>query len=326
MAFMQRAEKVRKSVNNAELDEIWLQLDKENVENDREVGKDENTDPVGRQRYGLRGEQKGPPVRSRMPKDRSEFEERMSDDEEEHEEIENKTPVQAAVQDHPPPGIKLAPREVAGRKQALEPRSHRKQATAHGKPKKAAVPKTVPLLPSAQKESTLDDYTSPSESGDDRAEEQPDDAGNLARSIFAASDDVVHEFQKEKVETVEDEGDQVLDNSLPGWGSWTGAGISKKQEKRNKDRFLTTVKGVAPEKRQDAKLDRVIVNEKRVKKNGKYLATELPHPFESRQQYERSLRLPMGPEWTTKSTFQDATKPRVLIKQGIIKPMAKPMA
>ena len=68
------------------------------------------------------------------------------------------------------------------------------------------------------------------------------------------------------------------------------------------------------------------MNEKRVKKNGKYLATELPHPFESRQQYERSLRLPMGPEWTTKSTFQDATKPRVLIKQGIIKPMAKPMA
>lgn len=59
--------------------------------------------------------------------------------------------------------------------------------------------------------------------------------------------------------------------------------------------------------------------------NVKYLASSLPHPFETRAQYERSLRLPVGPEWTTKETFQDATKPRVLLKQGIIAPMSKPL-
>lgn len=59
--------------------------------------------------------------------------------------------------------------------------------------------------------------------------------------------------------------------------------------------------------------------------NSKYLATNLPHPFETRKQYERSLHLPVGPEWTTKETFQDATKPRILIKQGIIAPMSKPL-
>lgn len=59
--------------------------------------------------------------------------------------------------------------------------------------------------------------------------------------------------------------------------------------------------------------------------NVKYLASSLPHPFETRAQYERSLRLPVGPEWTTKETFQDATKPRVLLKQGVIAPMSKPM-
>ena len=59
--------------------------------------------------------------------------------------------------------------------------------------------------------------------------------------------------------------------------------------------------------------------------NGKYLASSLPHPFETKQQYERSLRLPLGPEWTTKETFQDATKPRILLKQGIITPMSKPL-
>lgn len=46
--------------------------------------------------------------------------------------------------------------------------------------------------------------------------------------------------------------------------------------------------------------------------------------FESRDQYERSLRLPVGPEWMTKESFQDGTKPRVLMKQGIITPMSKP--
>ena len=58
--------------------------------------------------------------------------------------------------------------------------------------------------------------------------------------------------------------------------------------------------------------------------NAKYLASTLPHPFENRQQYERSLRIPVGPEWTTKETFQAATKPRILIKQGVITPMANP--
>ncbi|EDN10226.1 predicted protein [Histoplasma mississippiense (nom. inval.)] len=90
-------------------------------------------------------------------------------------------------------------------------------------------------------------------------------------------------------------------------------------------RSFVTEEGVKAEKRRDARLDRVIVNEKRVRKNTKYLASQLPHPFESRQQYERSLRLPIGPEWTTKETFQNATKPRVMLKQGVIKPLQRPL-
>jgi len=34
----------------------------------------------------------------------------------------------------------------------------------------------------------------------------------------------------------------------------------------------------------------------------------------------------MGPEWTTKATFQDAVKPRVLTKQGVIRAVRKPIA
>ncbi|KAL8655483.1 MAG: hypothetical protein Q9210_000841 [Variospora velana] len=140
-----------------------------------------------------------------------------------------------------------------------------------------------------------------------------------------AGDDVVAEFEKEKEERMQSEDEQVIDETLAGWGTWVGAGIGKKAERRNKNRFLSKQEGVPRAKRQDAKLDKVIINEKRVKKNSKYLASQLPHPFETRQQYERSLRLPVGPEWTTKETFQAATKPRVLMKQGIITPLAKPI-
>lgn len=35
--------------------------------------------------------------------------------------------------------------------------------------------------------------------------------------------------------------------------------------------------------------------------------------------------MPVGPEWQTKMTHQDSIKPRILMKQGIIKPMSKPI-
>lgn len=66
------------------------------------------------------------------------------------------------------------------------------------------------------------------------------------------------------------------------------------------------------------------MSEKRVPKTAVYLASQLPHPYETREQYERSLRLPVGPEWTTKETFQGQTKPRVMVKGGVIAPMRKP--
>lgn len=87
---------------------------------------------------------------------------------------------------------------------------------------------------------------------------------DLVKRAFAG-DDVVQEFRKEKQEVIEEEGDKIIDNTLPGWGSWTGEGLSKKQKKQKK-RFLTKVEGVQPEKRKDAKLGNVIINEKRVRK------------------------------------------------------------
>lgn len=167
----------------------------------------------------------------------------------------------------------------------------------------------------------------------------------LIKRAFAG-EDVVGEFQREKAEVADEDDDKEVDNTLPGWGSWVGEGVSKKQKQKHAGRFITKVEGVKKKDRKDWKLERVIVNERRVRKvspsaspyigntahlltwdlkNDKYLASQLPHPFESRLQYERSLRLPVGPEWVTKESFQDATKPRVILKPGVIAPMSKPM-
>ncbi|KAG6361637.1 hypothetical protein INS49_009864 [Diaporthe citri] len=146
---------------------------------------------------------------------------------------------------------------------------------------------------------------------------------DLANHAFAG-DEVVAEFEAEKEAIMSEDDEKIVDNMMPGWGSWAGEGISKRALKRNKGKVMTKKEGIKRKDRKDAKLERVIINEKRNRKNEKFLASQLPHPFESRQQYERSLRLPVGPEWMTKESFQASTKPRVIVKQGIIAPMAKP--
>ena len=89
-----------------------------------------------------------------------------------------------------------------------------------------------------------------------------------------AGDDVQAEFGAEKDREVDEDETKEIDESLPGWGSWSGAGINenKKRAKAEKrgfgkgGKFTKVVQGVDKEKRKDAKLDKVIISEKKVKK------------------------------------------------------------
>jgi U3 small nucleolar RNA-associated protein 14 len=135
-----------------------------------------------------------------------------------------------------------------------------------------------------------------------------------------AGDNVAADFAAEKKATIADEESTEVVTTLPGWGAWTGSGTKSKGQ-----RTITKKPGIDANKRKDKKLDKVIINEKRQKPTTKYLASQLPFPFENREQYERSLRVPKGKEWTTKKTFQDATRPRVIVKQGVIAPLRKPL-
>ena len=217
-----------------------------------------------------------------------------------------------AVNTRPPPTEKPKPRSAL--KGARQAEASRQTVRAPSKEP------SNPAIPAADNNPASDNDS------DDAATTLPFVLRNqdLVRKAFAG-DEVVADFEHEKRAAIADEDEKVIDNTLPGWGTWIGPGIGKKAQRRNKGKVLTKIPGVAAEKRQDAKLDRVIINEKRVRKNARYLASSLPHPFETRAQYERSLRLPVGPEWTTKETFQGMTKPRVLMKPGVIAPMSKPI-
>jgi U3 small nucleolar RNA-associated protein 14 len=153
------------------------------------------------------------------------------------------------------------------------------------------------------------------------------DQAEILRRAFAG-DDVAAAFEAEKDETMREEDDQVIDNTLPGWGSWVGTGLSKRDKKKRAPHAsqLQKIAGIRPDKRKDAKLKDVIINQKRNKLNAKYLATELPHVYGTKTEYERSIRMPVGAKWNTMQTYEENVKPRVLVKPGsIVRPMEKPL-
>ncbi|KAL3249890.1 hypothetical protein ABHI18_011446 [Aspergillus niger] len=342
MKFMQNADAARKAENDAEVRRLNRELHGEESQSEAES-------EVGRRKFGHKKEEAKTAKESKAKLPRNEFEEAPGSDDEDQQEADQEVDI---VVDRPAKKGPAAPqnkprgrpqKEIAEEEEAAAVEENPWLVQTNRNNRRAIVndsQQTVDITlddanassgksksaPKAQKASAPSKKKVDAEVyGSDDEESVPVLLKNhdLVKRAFAG-DEVVQDFEQEKFDTIKEEDDQVIDNTLPGWGSWAGDGISKKQQKRQK-RFLTKVEGVKPEDRKDAKLSRVIINEKRVKKNTKYMATQLPHPFETKQQYERSLRLPIGPEWSTKETFQNATKPRVMIKQGVIKPMEKPM-
>ncbi|KAL9635689.1 MAG: hypothetical protein Q9164_003303 [Protoblastenia rupestris] len=356
MDFMKKAEANRKARNDADAESLRRELAGEKTSSE-----DEGEEGAGRKSYGP---QKKQPERSSsmVTVERNEFEEREGSDAEnglirQQGDVDIDSVVIDAGHGNPASHIKTsdntAPRAKASEGAWNIPSSKKPKAplvqvqnhtetkpTTNGQkaaPRSAlkgarAAEKVLQNPPPAESEEHAENSEdSDNDDDNDTAQHHPIIFRNaeLAQRAFAG-DDVLDNFLAEKDALTHEQEPQEIDNTLPGWGTWTGAGLSKKAQKRESKKkktkeFVTKVSGIEPAKRQDAKLKDVIISEKRVKKNAKYLAGQLPHPYETRAQYERSLRLPVGPEWTTKETFQGMTKPRVLIKQGIIAPMVKPI-
>lgn len=66
--------------------------------------------------------------------------------------------------------------------------------------------------------------------------------------------------------------------------------------------------------RRDSGKSHVIISEKKDVKAAKYQVQDIPFPYTSRAQYERSLEAPLGTEWNTRLGHQKAILPRVSTK------------
>lgn len=97
-------------------------------------------------------------------------------------------------------------------------------------------------------------------------------------------------------------------------GSWTGTGV--KRRKKPDPRFLVKTPGIDPTQRKDFGKRHVIISEKKDAKIAKYQVKDLPFPYTSKAQYEKSLDVPLGTEWNTRVGYQKAITPRVVTKVG----------
>lgn len=139
------------------------------------------------------------------------------------------------------------------------------------------------------------------------------------RDAFA-NDDVIEEFVKEKESIIEHSKPKSVDLTLPGWGSWGGTGLKVTERKRK--RF--TKEERESKKRRDEGKSNVIISETRNKSLAKYQVSEVPFPYRSAQEFERSIRQPIGQHWNTPGVVDKLIEPRITTAAGAIIDPIKP--
>uniref|UniRef100_A0A2N9E4P4 Uncharacterized protein n=1 Tax=Fagus sylvatica TaxID=28930 RepID=A0A2N9E4P4_FAGSY len=146
----------------------------------------------------------------------------------------------------------------------------------------------------------------------------------LIRQAFAG-DDVEEDFENDKQDILNKENPEpekpVL---LPGWGQWTN--VQKKKGlpswMLNEHEIAKRKREEALKKRKDAHLKHVIISEKLDKKAEKLLTKTLPYPFTSKEVFEQSIRMPIGPEFNPATALGELNRPAVVKRPGlIIKPI-----
>ncbi|KAI3383613.1 hypothetical protein SNEBB_002683 [Seison nebaliae] len=127
-------------------------------------------------------------------------------------------------------------------------------------------------------------------------------------------DDIIEEFQREKMTIENEEQPKDINMALPGWGSWSNVESKKKMVHKAKKI-----------RRKDAKMTNVIIREK---KGGRpvdnHRVNDVPFPFRSVHQFESSIAQPIGKEWQSQRAHNELIKPKVYIEPGkVIEPLPK---
>lgn len=157
----------------------------------------------------------------------------------------------------------------------------------------------------------------------------------LVSAAFAGPD-YESEFGALKEKMVDEELDivgkkrQIESADTAGWGDWAGpgkVGVSQRVVKKRKHLLKNLEEKAAQQRagRSDGQLANVVLSERRVKTSSKYKIADIPHPFTSREEYERSLQMPLGDEWNAAHIVKKNVKPEILTRAGrIIDPISLP--
>jgi len=157
----------------------------------------------------------------------------------------------------------------------------------------------------------------------------------LMKMAFADAADMEAEFFEEKNQMLEAAKPKIV-NATPGWGGWAGDGVKDHErarktlevshKKTQQDKLRIKMSGdIAPELRKDKNLVNVVINERRNRKAARYLVEKAPHQFKDAEQYQRSMRMPIGADWNTSITHKKAIEPKVVVKAGkMVDPIDKP--
>lgn len=125
------------------------------------------------------------------------------------------------------------------------------------------------------------------------------------------NDDIVNDFEQE-IEEEDKRNNRIEDTLLPGWGNWGGQGVKVRAPKFMKK---------TPEVK---KKDRIIIRTAPNEKLQKHLISSVPFPFKSVQDFEASMRLPIGRDFIPETAHRKLTMSNVITKVGtVIEPMSE---
>jgi U3 small nucleolar RNA-associated protein 14 len=265
LKFMQRAEAARKQENDGLVAEIRRDLESGSEQEDE----DDTEVQVGRRSYGL------PEQKKRLLREASSAVANSAKEKPSKGGLSNaKIQVLSAADTNEPPATAGEGAWSRGKSAVVE---RKKKKITGSRPEDDLDPTVTALAsqPAKTKRKTaskaaVDGVSSTLQTGDGSSDDEFHHPLavrdiDLANRAFAG-DEVVAEFEAEKEAIMSEDDEKLVDNTMPGWGSWAGEGISKRAMKRNKGKVITKKEGIKKKDRKDAKMDRVIINEKRNRK------------------------------------------------------------
>ncbi|PXF47970.1 hypothetical protein BWQ96_02356 [Gracilariopsis chorda] len=156
----------------------------------------------------------------------------------------------------------------------------------------------------------------------------------VAEAFAGAGGAEEDDFMSAKMEEVEaglPEAKDLQAEVLPGWGKWDGAGVKPKKSEsafaRAARQRLQEARKNAVKARKDAKLNHVILDQRRIKQAAQLTMAQVPFPFAKREEWEMEVRTPICKELMAGGRFEEVVKPRVSKTVGtVIEPLVQTRA